>query len=425
MGGIAAGFAILFAVAAVIQLFDRIPVRCAKCGSEAWQGSFPASFFANELAGKPQVGAWICGKCCEEWAERRVQEWVAGKEWVRLFDDSLPLVPPMTLSQEGGWEDLRKQLRREEEAFEVIRKRFRSRAHAAVTVAGAAALDGALEWLERRGRDDFALKVVTKWADQAAVPRLCALATKAFHAEARVALISTIRRMPDARAIDALLRCARPEESCDWPSMAGGSGASSAARIGTSRPGDGKLRDVAIECLTEWREAGVDGVPIEELTQLSARRRAERQAENLEKQAENLDRWKRSGDAERWIVEHRGDWSEEDWQTLLATLERGQFCPLDPTAVGLHLETLKKHYLNAASAGDDYMSSHLGALCSAYAANNRQLIETMEPLALFIGHRLHARGGRSEMRRFFDQCGERPGRRTLEMHWNGIGEWRG
>ena len=49
----------------------------------------------------------------------------------------------------------------------------------------------------------------------------------------------------------------------------------------------------------------------------------------------------------------------------------------------------------------------------------------LEPLARQIGEALNQQGGLTEMRRVFALLGGRRGSRTLEMHWNGIGEWRG
>ena len=66
----------------------------------------------------------------------------------------------------------------------------------------------------------------------------------------------------------------------------------------------------------------------------------------------------------------------------------------------------------------------LRQLCDAYAENDKARIVELEPLATKIGEDLDRRGGLDEMRRIFEQLGGRPGSRTLEMHWNGIGDWR-
>ncbi|MCX6558123.1 MAG: HEAT repeat domain-containing protein [Candidatus Aminicenantes bacterium] len=74
---------------------------------------------------------------------------------------------------------------------------------------------------------------------------------------------------------------------------------------------------------------------------------------------------------------------------------------------------------------DQKMLEILVQLCDAYVSSNAAEISKLEPLATQIGKTLHERGGLSEMRRLYEQLGERKGSRTLEMHWNGIGDWRG
>lgn len=64
-------------------------------------------------------------------------------------------------------------------------------------------------------------------------------------------------------------------------------------------------------------------------------------------------------------------------------------------------------------------------LIYAYAQNDKDNIVKLEPAATKIGDELNRRGGISEMRRVFNQLPKRTGLRTLEMHWHGIGEWRG
>ena len=78
-----------------------------------------------------------------------------------------------------------------------------------------------------------------------------------------------------------------------------------------------------------------------------------------------------------------------------------------------------------ASSEDQMMLDTLGRLCAAYAANDTAAIARLEPEASHIGELLDQRGGLPEMRRIFGLLGDRWGARTLEMHWSGIGEWRG
>lgn len=71
------------------------------------------------------------------------------------------------------------------------------------------------------------------------------------------------------------------------------------------------------------------------------------------------------------------------------------------------------------------MLKELVKLCEAYDRNDSQAIKDLEPLATRIGEMLNQRGGIEEMRRVFDMLGPIRGARTLDMHWGGIGEWRG
>jgi len=80
----------------------------------------------------------------------------------------------------------------------------------------------------------------------------------------------------------------------------------------------------------------------------------------------------------------------------------------------------------------------LGQLCYAWttqsaaqwsdkilAAKASADIRRIEPIARKIGEELNRRGGIAEMRRAFSLVGSRPGARTLEMFWTGIGSWQG
>lgn len=75
-------------------------------------------------------------------------------------------------------------------------------------------------------------------------------------------------------------------------------------------------------------------------------------------------------------------------------------------------------------ASDTEMIKVLKELCRAYAANDSKYL-SLEPKARQIGENLNEAGGLAEMRRIFSSVEGTPGSRTLEMHWNGIGDWRG
>lgn len=74
---------------------------------------------------------------------------------------------------------------------------------------------------------------------------------------------------------------------------------------------------------------------------------------------------------------------------------------------------------------DKEMVNLLTQLCNAYASNDHNAIAKLEPEATEIGEELDERGGISEMRRVYEMIPDIRGKRTLEMHWDGIGEWRG
>lgn len=78
----------------------------------------------------------------------------------------------------------------------------------------------------------------------------------------------------------------------------------------------------------------------------------------------------------------------------------------------------------ASDMSDQEMVAVLRRLCAAYASDDPVKRE-LEPIATEIGGQLDRRGGIREMRRIFDMLEGSRGARTLDMHWNGIGDWRG
>lgn len=74
---------------------------------------------------------------------------------------------------------------------------------------------------------------------------------------------------------------------------------------------------------------------------------------------------------------------------------------------------------------DQEMVKKLESLCSAYATNNNTMVSSLEPIATSIGQELDRKGGIQEMRRIFNMVSQQQGKRTLEMHWGGIGDWEG
>ncbi len=74
---------------------------------------------------------------------------------------------------------------------------------------------------------------------------------------------------------------------------------------------------------------------------------------------------------------------------------------------------------------DTQMLDTLTRLCNAYAADDSAEVARLEPVASRIGEELNRRGGVPEMRRMWNRLGNIRGSRTLDMHWDGIGDWRG
>lgn len=70
------------------------------------------------------------------------------------------------------------------------------------------------------------------------------------------------------------------------------------------------------------------------------------------------------------------------------------------------------------------MLDTLVRLCNAYTADNQSEVARLEPVATQIGQELNRRGI-EEMRRMWNRLGNMRGSRTLDMHWDGIGDWRG
>jgi hypothetical protein len=75
--------------------------------------------------------------------------------------------------------------------------------------------------------------------------------------------------------------------------------------------------------------------------------------------------------------------------------------------------------------GESEWFEALADLCKAYQQNDRAAIDRLEPVATAIGQELDRRGGKAAMLAMWESLGNRPGSRTLDMHWSGIGEWLG
>jgi hypothetical protein len=69
------------------------------------------------------------------------------------------------------------------------------------------------------------------------------------------------------------------------------------------------------------------------------------------------------------------------------------------------------------------MIRELRTICQRFAANEggQELVD----MATAIGTELNKRGGMAAMRSVHRALGPIPGARTLDMVWNGIGQWMG
>jgi HEAT repeat protein len=116
------------------------------------------------------------------------------------------------------------------------------------------------------------------------------------------------------------------------------------------------------------------------------------------------------------LVKAVGDVDEEVRSVAAEYLSRMASIPpdLETTVLSLRAEAEMKTTLIT-----------LRDLCDAYMRNDKATVQRLEPEATLIGEALHRNGGITEMRRVFKLLGGMPGSRTLEMHWNGVGEWRG
>jgi hypothetical protein len=83
------------------------------------------------------------------------------------------------------------------------------------------------------------------------------------------------------------------------------------------------------------------------------------------------------------------------------------------------------HKKGVDTMSEQEMLDTLRRLCDAYTRNDRTAIASLEPIATQIGEELNRQGGIEEMRRVWYRLGNIPGARTLDMHWDGIGDWRG
>jgi hypothetical protein len=60
----------------------------------------------------------------------------------------------------------------------------------------------------------------------------------------------------------------------------------------------------------------------------------------------NVQRWRNAGLARRWVESHRGQWTQDDWLSLLSGLQTSEFWPADPDAVRRVLDEVTTEWWN-------------------------------------------------------------------------------
>ena len=75
------------------------------------------------------------------------------------------------------------------------------------------------------------------------------------------------------------------------------------------------------------------------------RRKADLEREHREQEeAENLRRWRDADQARIWVEACQGKWTHADWTGFLENLQRSEFWPMDPSAVGDVVEQRKQEW---------------------------------------------------------------------------------
>ena len=126
--------------------------------------------------------------------------------------------------------------------------------------------------------------------------------------------------------------------------------------------------------------------------------------------------WKMRSPGAREAVREIRKWEEAEEQREEAEEQSRREQTAQPVA---------KMASKAQRMSDREMVESLASPCRANADDAREVIDALEPLATAIGRRLNERGGIREMRRVFAMLDDERGTRTLDMHWGGIGDWRG
>lgn len=87
--------------------------------------------------------------------------------------------------------------------------------------------------------------------------------------------------------------------------------------------------------------------------------------EDLKRQRANLQRWWDSGEPRRWVEARQGAWGHTDWLALIETLQQSEYGPLQPQAVGRMLEEIKSQYWTlrrweASGEAQQWVEAHQG-----------------------------------------------------------------
>jgi hypothetical protein len=117
--------------------------------------------------------------------------------------------------------------------------------------------------------------------------------------------------------------------------------------------------------------------------------------------------------------------SNKQFRSDLAAMEKKQRQLLTKSLSDAAPPALRKVFSADVPIRTDERLSYLQQLCAAYSRNDHAEVKRLEPFATQIGKDLNQEGGIERMREIYRELNNMQGSRTLDMHWDGIGEWQG
>jgi hypothetical protein len=90
-----------------------------------------------------------------------------------------------------------------------------------------------------------------------------------------------------------------------------------------------------------WQVAGGKALPKELWAKIEKLRNQHAVKEATDRaRREDFKRWEESSVPEQWVDQHRGVWTQDDYQEFLASLKASSYWPLDESRVKVHLSAL-------------------------------------------------------------------------------------